>query len=492
VNLTPPAATLLWFRQDLRLQDNPALAAAVARGAPIIPVYILDDAAEKRWAPGAASRWWLHHSLASLQRDLRARGLKLIFAVGESHGVLTKLAAATKAGALYWNRRYEPAIMARDTTVKAQGRSVGLEVKSFNSALLHEPATIANKQGRPFQVFTPYWRHCLSLPVEPPLKLDAGPLLAPTAWPTSLELADLELLPKISWDGGLREAWEVGEEAALRRLKHFVKSTMASYVESRNLPGIAGTSRLSPSLHFGEISPRQVWAAVKASSAQAGIFPPNNGARVFLSEVGWREFAYHLLYHFPHTPELPLREEFGGFPWAEDVRGETLRAWQRGRTGYPIVDAGMRELWHTGWMHNRVRMIVGSFLVKHLLLPWPQGAAWFWDTLVDSDLASNTLGWQWVAGSGADASPYFRIFAPVLQGRKFDAKGDYVRRWVPELAKLSNEDLHAPWEAAPAALAQAGVRLGQDYPNPIVDHATARAGALAAYQQMRTRPARPA
>ena len=242
---------------------------------------------------------------------------------------------------------------------------------------------------------------------------------------------------------------------------------------------------LSPHLHFGEVSPRQVWAAVKALAKDSGVFPPSRGASVFLGELGWREFAYHLLFHFPHTPESPLREGFKNFPWADDPEQVKLRAWQRGLTGYPIVDAGMRQLWRAGWMHNRVRMIVASFLVKHLRLPWQHGAAWFWDTLVDADLASNTLGWQWSAGCGADAAPYFRIFAPVLQGRKFDSNGDYVRRWVPELAQLSAEHIHAPWEAAPAVLATAGVRLGDNYPQPIVDHAQARAEALAAFKQLR-------
>ena len=477
--------TLLWFRQDLRLQDNPALRAALERGGAIVPVYVLDDAADGRWSAGGASRWWLHHALAALDAGLREKGSQLILARGDTATVLRALVAETKAGAVYWNRRYEPAVIARDTRLKTDFLAAGLESKSYNAALLHEPQTIANKQGRPFQVFTPYWRHCLTLPVTPPWKPGAAALPPPARWPKSVPLDALELRPRIPWAGGLQERWTPGEAGAAKRLRAFASAAMDAYADRRNLPGVTGTSLLSPHLHFGEIGPRQIWAAVAATARESGVFPPSKGAGVFLSEVGWREFAHHLLYHFPHTPEQPLREDFARFPWADDPRGLKLRAWQRGRTGYPIVDAGMRELWHTGWMHNRVRMIVGSFLVKHLRLPWQQGAAWFWDTLVDADLAANTLGWQWTAGCGADAAPYFRVFAPVLQGRKFDAEGDYVRRWVPELARLPVEFLHAPWEAPGDVLAAAGVRLGATYPQTIVDHATARAEALAAFKMLR-------
>lgn len=477
--------TLLWFRQDLRLQDNPALQAAVARGAPVIPVYILDDAGDGRWPAGGASRWWLHHSLASLDAALHEHGSRLLLARGPARAVLRELVTTTEAGAIYWNRRYEPAAIARDRTLKAEFAAGGIDATSFNSALLNEPHTIKNKQDRPFQVFTPYWRTCLTLPVSAPAKFTAQAIPAPAKWPRSLELAELTLLPRVPWAAGLAETWAPGEAGAAKRLRLFAAKAMESYADDRNRPDLDGTSMLSPWLHFGEIGPRQVWAAVKAQSKETGIFPPNNGARVFLSEVGWREFAHHLLFHFPQTPELPLREEFAQFPWAADPGGAKLRAWQRGHTGYPIVDAGMRQLWHTGWMHNRVRMVVASFLVKHLRLPWTQGAVWFWDTLVDADLASNTLGWQWSAGCGADAAPYFRIFAPVLQGVKFDPEGSYVRRWVPELAGMPSEHIHAPWEAPAAVLAAAGVRLGENYPRPLVDHAEARAGALAAFKQLR-------
>ncbi len=477
--------TLLWFRQDLRLKDNPALDAALARGGPIVPVFIFDPAGEGRWAPGGASRWWLHHSLASLDQSLRGRGLRLILAQGSSVGNLRAIIRATGAGAVYWNRRYEPSAVARDAAIKTGLSAVGLEVRTFNSALLNEPESIANKQGRPFQVFTPYWRHCLELSVAAPLKRTRSTLPGPARWPASLALDELGLLPAIPWDRGFSEEWQPGEAGAAKRLLQFVARAMADYAEERDRPDHDGTSMLSPWLHFGEISPRQIWAAVRATAWDTGVFPPSNGARVFLSEIGWREFAHHLLFHFPHTPEQPLRAEFSRFPWAEDSGGAKLRAWQRGRTGYPIIDAGMRQLWRTGWMHNRVRMVAASFLVKHLRLSWTHGAEWFWDTLVDADLASNTLGWQWSAGCGADAAPYFRVFAPVLQGRKFDAAGDYVRRWVPELARLPAGHIHAPWDAPAQVLADAGVRLGDNYPRPIVDHARARAEALAAFKQLR-------
>lgn len=477
--------TLLWFRRDLRLQDNPALQAAVARGAPIVPVFLLDDADHGRWAPGAASRWWLHQSLAALEAALRQGGSRLVLARGGAREALRRLVNETGAGAVYWNRRYEPATVARDSAIKAEFAGAGLDVRSFNGALLHEPHEIANRQGRPFQVFTPFWRHCLTQPVAVPVKFRETRLAAPARWPRSLALEELELRPAKPWDAGLAAAWTPGERAAAKRLAEFIADGMDDYAEQRDRPDVDGTSRLSPHLHFGEISPRQIWAAVRARAKDSGVFPPSRGASVFLAEVGWREFAHHLLYHFPRMPEEPLRAEFARFPWAEDPDGGRLRAWQRGRTGYPIVDAGLRQLWQTGWMHNRVRMIAASFLVKHLRRPWADGAAWFWDTLVDADLASNTLGWQWSAGCGADAAPYFRIFAPVLQGQKFDPDGTYVRRWVPELARVPATYVHAPWSAPADVLAAAGVRLGESYPRPIVDHATARAEALAAFKQLR-------
>lgn len=477
--------TLLWFRQDLRLQDNPALGAAIERGGAILPVYILDESGEGGWPLGGASRWWLHGSLAALDQALRGRGLRLILARGESGSVLRSLLAETGAGAVFWNRRYEPASIARDSAIKSELGARGIDARSFNASLLFEPQTIANKQGRPFQVFTPFWRHCLTLPVSRPVHGRDGAWPAPERWPVSLPLEALALRPAIPWDRGFTSVWTPGEAGARERLTGFLRGPVSDYGETRDLPSVEGVSRLSPHLHFGEIGPRQVWAAAADLGRERGIFPANAGVAKFLAEVGWREFAHHLVYHFPQTPEQPLRAEFARFPWRDDPGGRLLKAWQRGRTGYPIVDAGMRQLWATGWMHNRVRMIVASFLVKHLRLSWTHGARWFWDTLVDADLASNTLGWQWSAGCGADAAPYFRIFAPVLQGEKFDAEGAYVRRWCPELARLPARFLHQPWTAPESVLAAAGVALGKSYPRPVVDHAEARAEALRAFQSLR-------
>lgn len=477
--------TLLWFRQDLRLQDNPALHAALSRGGPVIPVYILDDAGEWGWAPGAASRWWLHHSLAALDGSLRERGSRLVLLRGDAPATLRRLVRETGAGAVYWNRRYELAAVARDGWVETELAGAGVDVRTFNASLLNEPHTIANRQGRPFQVFTPYWRHCLTLPVTAPLKLAPGSWPTPDAWPDSLPLDAFGLRPRHPWADGLNKEWQPGERSAAQSLRRFVGEGMADYAGERDFPAHDGTSRLSPHLHFGELSPRQIWSAVRGVARSTGVFPPSKGADVFLRELGWREFAYHLLFNFPHTAELPLRDDFTRFPWAADPGGVKLRAWQRGRTGFPMVDAGMRQLWSIGWVHNRVRMIVASFLVKHLRLSWRAGAAWFWDTLVDADLANNTLGWQWSAGCGADASPYIRVFSPVLQGDKYDADGDYVRRWVPELARMPATFIHRPWEAPAAVLHEAGVRLGETYPAPIVDAAEARRAALAAFDQMR-------
>ena len=358
--------------------------------------------------------------------------------------------------------------------MKAALRAAGLRADSHPGALLHEPWTVRTKTGGPFQVFTPFWRRCLSLPDPPPPAAAPDALPPPARWPESRTLGELALLPEIDWAAGFRSHWEPGSAGAQARLRQFLDQALAAYTTQRDRPDLAGTSRLSAHLHFGEITPRQIWHAART---QAGPLPGWRQSQ-FLAEVGWREFAHHLLYHFPATPREPLRAQFTRFPWRDDPAA--LRSWQRGLTGYPIVDAGMRELWVTGWMHNRVRMIVASFLIKDLLIDWQAGARWFWDTLVDADLASNTQGWQWVAGCGADAAPYFRIFNPVLQGRRFDPDGAYVRRWVPELARLPADCIHEPWTAPGAVLAQAGVRLGEEYPHPIVDHGQAREAALRA------------
>lgn len=469
-------ATIVWFRQDLRLADNPALSAAVDRGGPVIPLYIWAPEEEGDWPPGAASRWWLHQSLKALAADLAARGSKLLIRRGASFEALRAVARQVGADEVVWNRRYEPAAVARDADIASRLRQMDIRVEHFNSALLFEPWEIRTQAGLPYQVFTPFWKTCLaagprSAPIQAPERL-----VAPRVWPCSLALDELELEPRIDWAAGLRAAWTPGEQGAAAQFARFVAGTLESYETDRDLPGLSGSSRLSPHLHFGEISPRAVWDVVSRVRG--------SGSDVFLRELGWREFAHHLLHHFPHTVDRPLRSEFGRFPW---IRDETsFQHWTRGRTGYPVVDAAMRELWGSGWMHNRARMIAASVLVKHLLLPWQQGARWFWDTLVDADLANNTLGWQWTAGCGADAAPFFRIFNPTSQGEKFDSGGAYVRRWVPELARLPDRWVHRPWEAPSVVLSAAGVVLDSDYPSPIVDHAAARGRALAAFERIRS------
>ena len=470
--------SLLWFRLDLRLADNPALTAARARGGPIIPVFIHAPEEEGGWPPGGASRWWLHQSLLSLTNALEKTGSRLIIRRGPSTEALLALARDTGAEAVFWNRRYEPAVIQRDQQIQEALRGTALAAQSHNSALLFEPWTIANKSNRPFQVFTPFWRHCLTQEEPPAPEPAPRSLPAPTRWPESDALESLELEPRPDWARGMRSAWQPGEAGALASLRRFCERAFSDYSDQRNRPDLEGTSRLSPHLHFGEIGPRQVWHGLKTFTAKRGLETRDWRQSQFLAEIGWREFAHHLLYHFPHTPAAPLRPDFARFPWRKNP--DWLRAWHRGRTGYPIVDAGMRELWTTGWMHNRVRMIAASFLVKDLLIDWREGARWFWDTLVDADLASNTLGWQWTAGCGADAAPYFRIFNPVSQGQKFDPNGVYVRRWIPELARLPAPWIHQPWAAPPAILQAAGIKSDHAYPAPVVSHAIAREVALEA------------
>ena len=474
--------TLLWFRQDLRLADHPALEAAIRRGAVVIPVFIWAPDEEGDWTPGAATRWWLHQSLRSLDHSLRSLGSQLTVRRGRSLEVLEELIDSTGASAVFWGRRYEPASIERDKRIKEALRSVGIEAESFNTSLLCEPWIPKTKTGGPFQVFTPFWRHCRSQP-DP-----ADPISTPSALPAfsngppSLSIGELALEPSIPWAEGMRSAWTPGEAGAQRALTEFLSQTVIHYSENRNFPSQRGTSRLSPHLHFGEISPRQVWNAARDAAARLGVADGTWQGWQFLTELGWREFAFHLMFHFPHTPRLPLRHQFARFPWRVDA--DALALWQKGQTGYPMVDAGMRELWATGWMHNRVRMVAASFLVKHLLISWESGATWFWDTLVDADLASNTLGWQWTAGCGADAAPFFRIFNPVSQGEKFDPDGDYVRRWLPELSRMPAEWIHQPWAAPKEVLREANVTIGKSYPHPIVDHAVARKRALDALKAL--------
>jgi deoxyribodipyrimidine photo-lyase len=475
--------TIVWFRQDLRLDDNPALLAAVASGKPVIPVFIWDPDSEGDWSPGAASQCWLHWALKKLDAALRSLNSGLIVRQGKSLDVLEQLIRESSAEAVFWNRRYEPAVIARDTEIQAALTQRRVRVESFNSLLLFEPWTIKTKTSSPYRVFTPFYRACLAQP-EPDQPL-ASPttIRAPTAWPRSMDVESLDLLPRIPWDTGIRATWKLERPSETNRVKEFVGSFLAEYPTGRDRPDIDGTSRVSPYLHSGELSPRRLWHAVRAATRRAKTGPPPKAADAYLRELVWREFAYHLLFHFPTAISKPLNTSFAKFAWRKDPRA--LKAWQKGRTGYPIVDAGMRQLWTTGWMHNRVRMIVGSFLVKDLLLPWREGAKWFWDTLVDADLANNTLGWQWVAGCGADAAPFFRIFNPVRQGEQFDPEGNYIRQWVPELSKLPARFIHKPWRAPESTLADVGVKLGRSYPHPIVDHDQARVRALEMFKKIR-------
>jgi len=475
------APAIVWFRQDLRRADNPALRAAVETKRPLLLIYVLDDETPGRWKVGAAQRWWLHKSLSALSADTAKRGARLLLRRGRSDQIIEQLAAETKAAEVFWNRCYEPFAVQRDKALKESLTQRGVKVESFNAALLNEPWTVKTKTGAPFKVFTPYWRACLGqggwrAPLSAPRKLHgyAGKL-------ASEALDDWRLLPtNPNWAAGFEPEWTPGEAGALAALERFLADRLHTYAEARNALGVNATSRLSPHLHWGEISPVQIHAAVEAAVERDGKL--RGGADKFISELGWREFSYNLLFHWPALPEANWRDQFNAFPWRSDKAA--LAAWRRGRTGYPVVDAAMRELWITGYMHNRARMIAASFLTKHLMLDWREGEAWFWDTLLDADLANNAASWQWVAGSGADAAPYFRVFSPVAQGERFDADGSYVRRWVPELEGLPNDVLHRPWEAERISLRAAGVDLGRSYPHPIVEHGFARERALATFKSL--------
>ncbi len=468
------STALVLFRRDLRLADNPAWSAACGEHTQVLPVFI-HSADDGPWSAGVASRWWLHHALAALDQDLRNAGACLHLRRGEPLQMLRALIAASGASAVYWNRLYEPGTIARDTQIKSALQDDGIAVHSHNAALWCEPWQIATQQGQPYKVFTPYWRN-----LRPRLQAIA-PLPAPSVpgWrelPDGVPLAALELLQRVAWADGLAANWQPGEACAQELLEIFSDDAIGDYVHARDLPARHGTSRLSPHLHFGEISPRQIHFAL---DRRAGAIDAKRRPDIepYLRELGWREFAHHLLYHFPHTPTENFNPRFNTFAWAPADQA-ALERWQHGRTGIPLVDAGMRELWHTGWMHNRVRMIVGSFLTKNLRQHWQHGARWFWDTLVDADLANNTMGWQWVAGCGADAAPYFRVFNPVTQAKRFDPEGHYLRRWLPELADAPLSLLHEPWKDA-ALLERSG------YPAPMVDLGQSRQRALEAYAEVR-------
>ncbi|MBN2405872.1 MAG: deoxyribodipyrimidine photo-lyase [Coriobacteriia bacterium] len=473
---------IVMFRNDLRLADNQSLSAALASAERIIPVYIHAPIAHGDWPQGSASRSWLARSLASLDADLRARGSRLIIRTGDPNQILPSLAAETLAGELHLARRHGPALRRAEASVVAHLAGAGLEVHSHEAALLRRPDDLRNNQGEPYRMFTPFYRAAQQLG-EPASPLPApSHLPAPEVWPNGLP-PEAVLEPGDRAHLGSDDGWQPGETGAHARMRLFFDELVGSYIEGRDRPDIDGSSRLSAHLSFGEIGARQLWHAASDALAAGGGDIGQAQVTAFVRQLYWREFAYHLLVNFPLTPEQPLHERFASFPWADDPEG--MSAWQEGRTGYPIVDAGMRQLAETGWMHNRVRMVAASFLTKDLLLPWQDGARWFWEHLTDADLANNTLGWQWVAGCGADAAPYFRVFNPVLQGQKFDPDGAYVKRWVPELAKMPTRWIHRPWEAPDEVLSDAGVALGQSYPRPIIDHAEARKRALAVYETTR-------
>jgi len=467
------SVALIWFRRDLRLGDNPALTLALKAHDTVVPLYIHAPDEEAPWQPGAASRWWLDHSLRALDADLRMRGSSLHVRQGASLPMLREVIRKTGAVAVYWNRLYEPALIARDTKIKQSLHDDGVDARSGNAALLFDPWEIATAQDEPYRVFTPFWRNARAKLGPRP------PLLTPKRIPSrdagkGTSIDALDLLPPIRWDAGIAQSWHPGEAGAMTALRAFRDRAVGEYPEARNIPGDAGTSRLSPHLHFGEISPMQIVWTLQEAARESRSAKQHAGIESFVREIGWREFSHHLLYHFPKTTDKNLNPKFDRFPWARKTPRQIER-WQRGDTGIPIVDAGMRELWATGWMHNRVRMLVASFLTKNLRQHWLIGARWFWDTLVDADLANNTQGWQWTAGTGADAAPYFRIFNPVTQGKRFDPDGAYVRRWVPELAGFADDAIHEPWKD-PARRVAAG------YPEPMIDLPQSREAALAAYR----------
>ena len=462
-----------WFRQDLRLSDNPALDSA-AQYETLIPIYILDEVNSGEFKMGAASKWWLHQSLTKLNESLDG---KLLVYQGNPHEILNKLIKEQEVSYVTWNRCYEPWRIDRDKEIKRNFEDKNVAVESFSASLLWEPWTISKDDGTPYRVFTPFYKKgCLNSeePRLPAGRVDLSNLYSEDL--SSDSITDLNLLPTIKWYESFEEEWNPGEIGAEQNLNSFLDSGLLNYKEGRNFPSQEFVSRLSPHLHFGEISPNEVWYRAKTKEGISGI---EKSLAHFHSELGWREFSYYLLYHFPDLPNKNFQEKFDIFPWQENE--EFLALWQKGNTGYPIVDAGMRELWQTGYMHNRLRMIVGSFLVKNLLIDWRYGERWFWDCLVDADLASNSASWQWVAGSGADAAPYFRIFNPITQGLKFDPEGEYTKKYVPELRDLPNKYLFSPWEAPENILADAGIELGKNYPKPMVDLKLSRETALEAF-----------
>ncbi|MEM1316907.1 MAG: deoxyribodipyrimidine photo-lyase [Pseudomonadota bacterium] len=471
------APIIMWFRQDLRLDDNPALLAAAETGKPVVAVFVLDEASDGIRKFGGAHRWWLHHSLTSLSNDLSDLGVDLVLRRGPGAEVIFDLAKELDADHIVWNRRYGEAEQSVDAKIKSEFEG---DAKSFGAVIMHEPLNVRTGSGNPYKVYTPFWKKFCELGLPRDAEPAPNELNAFDSKIDSDELDDWELLPtNPDWSEGWEDIWAPGEAGAQERARAFMSDDLGDYDEARNLPGDDRTSRLSPHLRWGEISPYRLWQMAQDGRLSAG----SKARETWVKELVWREFSYHLLQEWPDLANENFNTKFDDFPWRAD--DEQLRAWQKGKTGYPIVDAGMRQLWKTGWMHNRVRMIVGSFLVKHLLLDWRHGEDWFWDTLVDGDPASNSAQWQWVAGTGADAAPYFRIFNPIMQAEKFDKDGTYIKTWVPELKDLPAKHLGAPWEAPLDVLKKAGVKLGETYPRPIVDHKEARERALGALDEMK-------
>ena len=474
---------IVWFRQDLRLADNPALAQACKDCEFVVCVFIDDPQDQTLSSLGEASSVWLHHSLDALDKSLQQKDNALHLLQGNPEDVLQQLINETGATRIYWNRCYDPVSVERDKSIKAALKSCN--PATVNGLLILEPWENLKGDGTPYRVYTPFWRAAAAQMDETPslLQLTGTPRKIPAvarktvkAIKDRISLNELGLLPSRPWGDDMMAYWQVGEKAAKKTLGKFLKSAVDDYDEGRNLPAQSGTSRMSPHLHFGEISPRMILQQLLDGRALSQL---SDGEETFAKEIVWREFAYCLIFHFPHTIDEPLDPRFKRFKWAKNT-DDHLRAWQKGLTGVPIVDAGMRQLWATGWMHNRVRMIVASYLIKNLLVPWQSGEAWFRNTLVDADLASNAMGWQWTAGSGADASPFFRVFNPVLQGEKFDKQGDYVRHWVPELDQVSNKFIHKPWELP------ADARSTLDYPEPLVDLKQTRQRALDAFAKIKS------
>lgn len=475
---------IVWLRRDLRILDNPALYWASKQQKPLLIVYIAEKTDEDIWALGAASRWWLHHSLQSLSADLGKSGGRLHILAGGARQAIEQVLDESGADTVVWNRRYEPASIQTDSALKTHLSAKNINVQSFAGNLCHEPWQVQRQGQYPYRVFTAWWRASLkqeSMSVTPAVsKFDCYR----GALSKEVSLDSLCLLPTINWARSFPTHWSPGEASANVLLQNLIENKLKHYQSNRDVPSCDGTSRLSPHLAFGEISPRQINAEIRRALVNKKI-PPDDDTETFLKEIGWREFAVHLIYHFPHTTDEPMDKRFDNFKWNK-VIDEDLARWQQGNTGIPLVDAGMRQLWQTGWMHNRVRMVAGSFLIKNMGYHWLVGASWFWDTLLDADLASNTMGWQWVAGSGADAAPYFRIFNPVRQSERFDADGDYVRKWVPEIAGLSNKSIHAPWTASPAELLDNNIVPGETYPQPIVDLSKSRIEALNRFDKIKT------